>query len=643
MSVNLNEFLQTRSAKSPFKSTLSDRGGYITFSNSGQRGSVKYFTLGLDSFIITLKDILHNNTIFIRNQDYVEGKWRDLGSTYYSDETVNAMATVQTKPLFSTISKLIVWANSPTLNHVNTDQRIELSKEYLEKTIFNLEALAESFRPTEKSKSISQNVILSNKILRQIIFESFKYILDNFGESKVLEGNELKDTQIEKRDYKGLSLNNYFGFETLIGLFETEQTLETLKSSGTPRFLEEKISVLGNVNSYFTSQWNGVDNGRGLSLENFNRLLADVSKGLLVVVKKDGIYKLIEKTLNKDISPLVKTCNTIYYGSPGTGKSHKVNKSLETLNNKFYERVTFHPEYDNSSFIGGYKPISVKERFEDQNGQYFQNEIHYKFVPQAFTNIYERAWQDLDNQYYLVIEEINRGNCAEIFGEIFQLLDRTSNYTVTPSKELKEYLANEAFEDENHLGIVNGLKLPPNLSILATMNTSDQSLFPMDSAFKRRWDWEYVPICYDPKDEVGNNNDSFDFEIDIKDGQKYSWIAFIKKVNLYHIKNNRSIGMDKCIGNYFIKPEKDNIIALKPFINKVIFYLWNDVFKDEDNKVFEENTSYEDFFPMNTNGKNKIKALFERIELFPKQSLEIKEEENSLAQAAEPQQVLDSE
>lgn len=322
--------------------------------------------------------------------------------------------------------------------------------------------------------------------------------------------------------------------------------------------------------------------------------------------------------------------NIIYYGAPGTGKSHKVDKIIKDLETKYYERVTFHPEFDNASFIGGYKPVSVKEDNGDEN-------IKYQFVPQAFTNIYKRAWQDLDNQYYLVIEEINRGNCAEIFGEIFQLLDRTSNYTVSPSKELKEHLENNAFKDANHLGIVNGLKLPPNLSILATMNTSDQSLFPMDSAFKRRWDWEYIPICYAPIDDFKKKNDSFDFKIDIEDGNKYSWIKFIEAVNLNHIKNNASLGMDKCIGNYFIKPDIANTISIKPFINKVIFYLWNDVFKDEENKVFEENTSYEDFFPIKTKGKEKIKELFERIDLKKITNLEMPQEDTVLDMAAEPE------
>jgi hypothetical protein len=359
---------------------------------------------------------------------------------------------------------------------------------------------------------------------------------------------------------------------------------------------------------------------------------------------KKSFFEHLGLEINNQFEKSLKTekpVNIIYYGAPGTGKSYKVDKIIEKLDSKYYERVTFHPEFDNSSFIGGYKPISIVVKYQDEKGESFQNEVHYKFVPQSFTSIYERAWQDLDHQYYLVIEEINRGNCAEIFGEIFQLLDRTSKYTVSPPKELKEYLG-DTFQDENHAGIVNGLKLPPNLSILATMNTSDQSLFPMDSAFKRRWDWEYIPICYDNIDDFKNKNDSYDFEIDIEDGNKYNWIKFIEKINLNHIKNKQSLGMDKCIGNYFIKPDIDNTISLKPFINKVIFYLWNDVFKDEDNKVFEENTSYEDFFPIGTNGKKKIKELFERIELKPIIELKVVEEDSILSKVAEHNETIES-
>ena len=292
--------------------------------------------------------------------------------------------------------------------------------------------------------------------------------------------------------------------------------------------------------------------------------------------------------------------NKIYYGAPGTGKSHKV-KELLKGKEEFTERITFHPEYDYASFVGGYKPITEKD---EETGK---EEIKYKFVPQTFTNIYVDAWNDTDNEYYLVIEEINRGNCAEIFGDIFQLLDRNPEYLITPSNELKEHLEKSLTEK----GLENGkMILPSNLHILATMNTSDQSLFPMDSAFKRRWDWEYVPIDYIESED----NPSSKFIVKISETENFSWIKFIEKVNKEYIQVNPNLGMDKCIGNYFIKAV-DNEIELSDFINKAIFYLWNDVFKDEEDHIFEENTFYEDFFPIETNGKEKVLKLLEKIGL----------------------------
>lgn len=280
----------------------------------------------------------------------------------------------------------------------------------------------------------------------------------------------------------------------------------------------------------------------------------------------------------------------IFYGAPGTGKSHKV-KELVASKEDRTERVTFHPEYDYVAFVGGYKPT--------MNG----DTIRYEFVPQAFTNIYVKAWNDLENDYYLVIEELNRGNCAEIFGDIFQLLDRTDDYAITPSKELKEYLISQFSENSNING--NKLILPPNLNILATMNTSDQSLFPMDSAFKRRWDWEYISIDYSFSEE----NKSSKFKVKLSETESFSWLSFIKEVNRL-IKLNDNLGMDKCVGNYFIKPISD-WIEIETFINKAIFYLWNDVFKDEmeENNIFLNKTSYEDFFPIQPNGVEKVKEI----------------------------------
>ena len=202
--------------------------------------------------------------------------------------------------------------------------------------------------------------------------------------------------------------------------------------------------------------------------------------------------------------------------------------------------------------------------------------ITYQFVPQTFTNAYIKAWEEyLKNktnpqQVFLVIEEINRGNCAQIFGDLFQLLDRKkdgfSEYPIKADNDLKNYLIGLKGWSDKHEGIEDGcLKLPPNFNIIATMNTSDQSLFPMDSAFKRRWDWKYIPIeskC--PKSQ---------FIIDI-DGNKYWWADFIDKVN--ELIRELTQSEDKQLGNFFIKKN----IEIEEFKSKVMFYLWNEVCKE---------------------------------------------------------------
>ncbi|WP_445456165.1 McrB family protein [Flavobacterium sp. HNIBRBA15423] len=591
MNKDLYDFLNQKSIESPFKSSLSERGGYITFSNSGQRGSVKYFSLGLDSLINTLSDILENLNEFSSHQNYIEGEWRDLGNQYYTDGTSNAMATVQTKPLFSTLSKLIVWANNPALDDINTDQKIVLEEKLIKNTILKLDELADKFKP--KEVILEKKVILKKQKLKWIIFNTFKYLLTSYDEEIITKGLKEKESKINDTIYKGFYLPIYFGTDNLFGVFENEQFKENLKSSNTERYFDENINIFKNNFSYFTTQWSDVE-GTGLTLNNFNNYLREISDNQLEIIREDKLYSLIFKNNKK--SPLKETEQKIYYGAPGTGKSHKVEQTLKDVDADFYERITFHPEFDNASFIGSYRPKSV------------DGKINYEFVPQSFTNIYVKAWNDLDNQYYLVIEEINRGNCAEIFGDIFQLLDRKSNYTVSASNELKEHLHKVLINKD---GISNGLKLPPNLSIYATMNTSDQSLFPMDSAFKRRWDWEYIPICYDDVPE----NESFEYKVKIDETTYFKWIDFIKNVNAV-IKTNQNLGMDKCIGNYFIKSDSKEI-ALNEFINKAIFYLWNDVFKDEDSSdsIFEKGTSYEDFFPININGRNEVIKILEALKI----------------------------
>ncbi len=496
---SLLNFLHSESLTSPFRAELCSRGGYITFSNSGRRGDTKYFQIGIDSLLTTFKDILDNLAIFSGLQDYDEKPWRDNGSMFFTDAVANANSTVQTKPLFSTLSKIIKWANQPNLDNVNSDNHMRITRDTLNNTIKKLNAVADSFSP------------------------------------------------------------------------------HSTKMINVPS-IDEPLQI-------------------------------------------------------------------IYYGAPGTGKSHKIDNDPHVTDENTI-RTTFHPDSDYSTFVGAYKPTmapmpvnafvgtTVHHAKNADNEKAYEKRIVYKYVPQAFLKAYVAAWSDLDNPHFLVIEEINRGNCAQIFGDLFQLLDRnntgSSSYAIHADEDITQFLA----EDKNGFAnlseeqkdairsfvlikdsgkteaigdaILSGKKLllPPNLYIWATMNTSDQSLFPIDSAFKRRWNWEYMPIDYDAM--------NWQFEAG---GKRYLWSDFLKKMNplIYNLTQSS----DKQMGYFFAKADKktddaqpeNDLISEKIFLNKVLFYLWTDVLKDFEagDKIFRDEEKgqmyqFSDFFPT-TNGK----------------------------------------
>ena len=297
-----------------------------------------------------------------------------------------------------------------------------------------------------------------------------------------------------------------------------------------------------------------------------------------------------------------KPLQQIYFGAPGTGKSHEIKDQIKK--HKSF-RITFHPDTDYSSFVGAYKPTSVEVPMLTTLGEkaipvkdiegnpLTENKIIYRYVKQAFLNAYIEAWKEQEKEtpqpVYLVIEEINRGNCAQIFGDIFQLLDRNSNgfsdYAIVPEADLSRHVKKdleklvivnkeainaiyEECEEDMVDKVVNGkvLLLPNNLYIWATMNTSDQSLFPIDSAFKRRWDWKYIKIADAHKNWQ------------IKIGTKtYDWWQFVQAINYFVFDATQS--EDKNLGYFFAKA-KDSIINAETFVSKVIFYLYTDVFKD---------------------------------------------------------------
>ena len=389
----------------------------------------------------------------------------------------------------------------------------------------------------------------------------------------------------------------------------------------------------------------------------------------------------------------------ILFGAPGTGKSHTINSDANITEQNSI-RTTFHPDSDYSTFVGCYKPtkkeqskgvltplndlisISKEQSTTEQrvkfiskyaesikaaakeNGlsdnriirdaNYFgwnsdtylmnflneileerakidDSEITYDFTPQAFTNAYVAAWKDLDNPFYLIIEEINRGNCAQIFGDIFQLLDRDehgySSYKTTPDQDLANYIREQFTNtDIDDADVKSGKKmqLPPNLHIWATMNTSYQSLFPIDSAFKRRWDWRYIPIDYTDRGHYINCGDT-----------QYSWADFLQKVNDRVESVTQS--EDKKLGYWFMgNGAEQKEITIDRFVSKVVFYLWNDVFKDfgkSGNTIFKDSfAKFHLFFDFS--GKPKVDVVKAFLDALEVKSREIELTEEELAEAS---------
>lgn len=277
--------------------------------------------------------------------------------------------------------------------------------------------------------------------------------------------------------------------------------------------------------------------------------------------------------------------NVIFFGPPGTGKSDLVKKAVGAAPSF---RTQFHPEYTHADFLGCYRPVVGWEpdpanEITGHDGATSRRPVNYfSFVPGPLLIALERAFGTIgappakQEQVYLIIEEINRGDCAAIFGDAFQLLDRDENgsseFGIDPKPEVLQHLKSKNI---NYDRARNGkLYLPPNLTLLATMNTSDQSLYPMDSAFKRRWQWRSCPLDFESLLTYTKPMRPF-----LNDGKdKFDWIKLLQALNKVIVRDRME---DKQIGPWFIKPARNGEVSFNDFTNKCLFYLWHDVFKDE--------------------------------------------------------------
>lgn len=312
-------------------------------------------------------------------------------------------------------------------------------------------------------------------------------------------------------------------------------------------------------------------------LDEFVETIKD-SRNLFIIPSNKNLIEIELKNIIDNKKEVLFMQNTILYGPTGTGKSH----IIENNNLKKTYRCMFHEEYSYFDFIGQYKPVmytidkNLKNTLYDElnNAISIDREpiIAYSFIAGDFIKAYVEAYNNPEDQVLLIIEEINRGNSSSIFGDVFQLLDRDNNgfskYPVITSKELSKYL-----KDKNISNYFE-LKIPNNLSIFATMNTSDQSLFFMDSAFKRRWNLKYIPINYEEENLINVKIENTD----------YYWLDFIKKLNSLIAEKLES--ENKCIGQWFIKPV-NNFIKEDDFRNKLLHYLFFDVFHHDRLAIFK--------------------------------------------------------
>lgn len=298
-----------------------------------------------------------------------------------------------------------------------------------------------------------------------------------------------------------------------------------------------------------------------------------------VLAQNTGIeYVTGAKLRDSKGSPKTYDFNRIVFGAPGTGKSYELNKEIEMASE--YDRVTFHPDYSYANFVGTYKPIPTEDGLS----------ITYAYVPGPFMRMLAKAYRSAiakdGKTYILVIEEINRSNVAAVFGDVFQLLDRNSKgvstFDIQTTLDMRAYLTNEL---NCAPGAVDKIKLPDNFYLWATMNSADQGVFPMDTAFKRRWDFTYIGL--------DDNEEKIKQKTVVLAGVKIKWNALRKAINAWLSKEG--VNEDKLLGPYFIastsmlgdEVELDAAEFSKVFKNKVLMYLFEDAAKAKRKQLFD--------------------------------------------------------
>lgn len=414
-------------------------------------------------------------------------------------------------------------------------------------------------------------IIFKNGSLRRIAYE----FCNHFSETPKNEFNlkEFKDFK-EFQSYLNKKIQGTRNFVLSLD----EINLNGEKNSELPRksnytLPNQPYLKYGDKQEYGVfNQWTYTEQSKK---QNFNKFIESIEElGYSVEEIINQQYNIAGKVSEENTAykvgnqRITGAINKIYFGSPGTGKSNLV----EAKYGKNSKRVTFYPEYSYVDFVGSIKPVIKND-----------NDISYEFIPGVFTEILYEAIKNKDTIFSLIIEELNRANASAVFGDLFQLLDRNENgesiYGIY-HKEICDYLKSKNDISYNK----DYIKIPSNLNIIATMNISDQNAFTMDTAFKRRWQFEYVEI------EFKNSHNFKDKEVLSIKNESVTWENFVICVNEFMMSEQNEdlmISEDKQIGPYFIK--ENELSDKSNFAYKVLLYLWEDVFKLDRHRLFNKN------------------------------------------------------
>lgn len=450
---DLFSVLNALSQKSSFSASLCKRGGYITFSNSGRRGESKCFSIGIDSLIQTLKDILDNSSVFKGMTEYEESEWRNNGAKYFKDPVANATSTVQTKPLFSTLSKLIIWGNQPRLDSINSDQRIVLDNRSIQNTIEKLEGIAESFSPAKNPLYHPNNEIVNlllekrNVILTGAPGTGKTFIAKAIASYIVSDGNS---------DWKGLTeeQKKQVGFVQFHPSYDYTDFVEGLRPIAGGEFRRQD----GVFKAFCKRAISPTTNESSISCA-VNPLIAKYLKPDMQIASSTGRTSYhIDKI---DDTTIVLSGDTIQ------GYNIPVADVINAYKNRLWEKGK--QSNGNDSYTAALaKYIYEQENNTTQQDKPAKNEL------------------SSDNKYVFIIDEINRGELSKIFGELFYAIE--PDYRGKAGTVQTQY--NNLVEDDDIFK--SGFYIPENVYIIGTMNDIDRGVEAMDFAIRRRFAWKEV-------------------------------------------------------------------------------------------------------------------------------------------------------